>query len=113
MPITLDTVQKNLINQTVRPALEKLVAIRYYLDQLVTELDNQQNPIPNVADDLNDDPSADAPRSDAPTLQGSNVTQLRNFAANMRDQVDGTALSSLVSLMVRDVATVTRSDNSV
>jgi hypothetical protein len=107
MAQSLNSVQKKLVNGTVRPALEKIVAMRYYLDALVAELDNQQNPIAANAEVLNDDPSADAPRSDAPQLTGQRVAQLRAFAANMRDQIDGVALNTLVSLMVRDVATVT------
>ena len=108
MPITLNTVQKNLVNETVRPGFEKLIGIRYYLDGLVQELDNQQDAISTAADVLNDDPNSDAPRSDAPNIQGNNVQQLRNFAANMRDQIDGTALNALTALAVRDVPTIIR-----
>jgi hypothetical protein len=111
MAINLNEVQIDLVQITVRPALEKLVGIRYYLDALVQELDNQQDPIANTADDLNDATGGLSPRTDAPTLQGSHVTQLRNFAANMRDQIDGTALNTLTSLMVRDVNKVIQ-DNS-
>ena len=108
MPITLTPVQKTLVNETVRPSIEKLIAIRYYLDAFVQEMDNQQDPISTAADVLNDDPDSDAARSDAPNIQGNNLTQLRNFAANMRDQIDGTALNALTALAVRDVPTITR-----
>lgn len=105
---SLSTVQKNLVNETVRPAIETLVAIRYRLAAIVDELDNQQEPIASTPDILNDDPQGDQPRDNAPNLTGQQITQLRNFAANMRDQIDGTALNTLISLAVRDVPTIVR-----
>lgn len=107
---SLSTVQKNLVNETVRPAIESLIAMRYKLAAIVDELDNQQDPIASTADILNDDPQADQPRDNAPNLTGQNITQLRNFSANMRDQIDGVALAALIQLAVRDVPTITRID---
>ncbi len=105
---SLNIVQKALVNETVRPALERMVKIRYYLDALVLELDNQQNPIAATADVLNDAQTGDAPRGDAPNLTGTNIAQLRAFADNMRTQIDATALNSIVALCVRDVDTIIR-----
>ena len=88
--------------------LEKIINFYYYLDGLVTELDNQQDAITNSVDELGDDGTGLNPRSDAPTLTGQHVAQLRAFAANMRDQVSASALDILVSLAVRDVNTIIR-----
>ena len=95
------------LNETVRPALERLVSMRYELDALVAELSNQQTPIAATSDVLNDG-AGDAPRDDAPTLTGQNIAQLLTFATNMRDQIDSTALDTITSLMVRDVNSVIR-----
>lgn len=108
MAQSLNPVQKALVNETVRPAIEKIVAMRYYLAALVAELDNQQTPIVNNTEVLNDDRERDAARDDAPTLTGQNLNQLRNFAQNMVNQIDGASLNALIRLMVRDVDTVTR-----
>lgn len=105
---SLNTVQKNLVKETVRPGIEALIAVRFHLDALVQELANQQDPIAATADTLNDDPAADAPRSDAPNLTGQQVSQLQTFAASMRDQIDSTALNTLIALATRDVPTITR-----
>lgn len=108
MAINLNEVQRAYINETVRPMIERIILFRDELDAFVLEADNQQTPIPNVADTLNDGTGGITPRTDAPTLQGTHVTQLRNFAAGMRDQISGAALNALVALSVRDVRTITR-----
>lgn len=106
MPISLDPVQRAYINEVARPMIENLIRFRYQLDAFVLDTDNQQNPIPNISDVLNDNDSGTAPRSDAPQITGANITQLRNFAASMRDQISQTALTALVKLAVRDVQTI-------
>lgn len=106
--INLNEVQRAYINETVRPMIERIIKMRDDLDAFVIEADNQQTPIPNVADTLGDGPNGTAARADAPVLQGTHVTQLRNFAAGMRDQINGAALNSLVALAVRDYSTITR-----
>lgn len=108
MPITINEVQRQYIQEVVRPMIERLIAFRYALDAFVLDTDNQQTPIPNVADVINDNQSLTGPRSDAPQLNGSHITQLRNFAANMRDQITGPALNTLVSVAVRDVQRIIR-----
>jgi hypothetical protein len=109
MAISLNPVQRAFVNETVRPMIERLIQFRYELDAFVLDYDNQQAPIPTLADVLNDNADGTAPRTDAPELQGSQLLQLRNFAANMRDQISGAALNALVSLAVRDVLTVMKS----
>ena len=109
MAINLNEVQRAYINEVVRPMIERLIRFRYELDAFVLDADNQQTPIPNVADTLNDGPGGTVPRSDAPTLQGTNVTQLRNFSANMRDQINAASQNALVALAVRDVQSIIRS----
>jgi len=99
----LTEVQRTLVNEVVRPAIEYLIGVRYRLDALVTELDNQQSPITASADILGDGAGGTAARTDAPALTGTNVAQLRTFVAGMRDQISGTALNALVALSVRDV----------
>lgn len=100
--------QRQHVNETVRPAIEQLVAIHDWLDGLVTELSNQQEPIANTSDLLGDGPDGTAPRTDAPTLTGQNVAQLLTFATGMRDQITNVALSALVKLSVRDYNTIKR-----
>lgn len=108
MPINLNQVQRDYINGVVRPMVEKIINFRYQLDAFVLDADNQQTPIPNVADILNDGNAGTVPRSDAPTILGTQVTQLRNFAAGMRDQVNTAALNALTAIAVRDIPTIIR-----
>ena len=108
MAINLNQVQRDYVNGVVRPMVESLIKFRYSLDAFVIDADNQQTPIPNTADILNDNIDGLSPRSDAPNLLGSQVTQLRNFAANMRDQITGASLNTLVQLAVRDVQNIIR-----
>jgi hypothetical protein len=104
---SLNTVQKNLINATVRPGIEKIIWMHRYLDNLIIELSNQQTPILSSVDILNDDPILDAPRQDSPNLTGTDVASLLTFATNMRNQV-GSEIPALVGKAVRDVDTITR-----
>lgn len=108
MAINLNEEQRNYVNGTARPQIERLVAIWHELDAFVREADNQQDPIANVADILNDGTNGTTPRTDGPQLMGSHITQLRNFCANMRDQISSTALNTLITLMVRDFRTVVK-----
>lgn len=108
MPINLNPVQRAYVNEVVRPMVERIIYFRDQLDAFLLEADNQQTPIPNVADTLNDGADGTTPRTDAPVLQGTHVTSLRTFAANMRDQISGAALNTLVALAVRDVETIIR-----
>ena len=106
--MALNPVQVAFVNETCRPLIEKLIKARYELDAFVLDFDNQQTPLPTAATDLDDNSNGTAPRTDAPTLQGDQMTQLRNFAANMRDQISSVALDSLVALSVRPVAAIIR-----
>lgn len=106
MAIALNEVQRTYVNEVARPMIERLIAFRYALDAFVLDTDNQQTPIANVADVLNDNADGSAPRSDAPQLLGSHITSLRNFAAGMRDQISAGALNTLVQVSVRDVQTI-------
>lgn len=103
---TLTPVQISLVNDVVRPAIERIVGFHAYLDGLVLELDNQQDPIAVGLDELGDGVGGTAPRADAPLLIGDDITSLRNFAANMRTQISGGALNQLITKMVRDVNVV-------
>jgi len=104
----LSTVQVKFVNEAARPTIEQLIAMRYTLDAFVLDFDNQQDPIPTDATVLDDDSSGTSPRTGAPELTGANVQSLRNFAANMRDQINGPALNALVALAVRPVSTIIR-----
>jgi hypothetical protein len=106
--MALDPVQVAFVNESVRPTIEKLIQFRYALDAFVLDFDNQQNPLPTDATVLDDNATGTAPRTDAPQIAGSEATQLRNFAANMRDQISSVALDSLVELAVRPVAVIIR-----
>ena len=109
MAKTLTTEQKVFVNKTIRQGLEYVVRLRYYLDALVSAIDNQVDPIAADTEVLNDDRLSDAPRADAPQLQGVHIKQLRDLAAGMRDQISAENTSALSSLMVRDLDTVIRS----
>jgi|GEM_PF-5946634 len=110
MPINLNNVQRTYVNEVARPMIERLIKFRYELDAFVLDTDNMQNPIANIADVLNDAEGGTSPRADAPTLQGNQITQLRNFAANMRDQINAATLNTLVSLSVRSVQDILRNN---
>ena len=104
----LNETQVAYVNETVRPMVERIVRIYSQLDAFVLESGNQQSPIANTADQLADSNGTLA-RTDAPALTGQNVAQLATFVGNMRDQINGVALDSLIALMVRDYETVVRS----
>ena len=109
MAKTLTPEQKVFVNKTIRQGLEYVVRLRYYLDALVSAIDNQADPIAADTEVLNDDRLSDAPRADAPQIQGVHIKQLRDLAAGMRDQISAENTSALSSLMVRDLDTVIRS----
>ena len=109
MAKTLTTEQKVFVNKTIRQGLEYVVRLRYYLDALVSAIDNQADPIAADTEVLNDGRLSDAPRADAPQLQGVHIKQLRDMAAGMRDQLSAGDTGVLASLMVRDLNTVIRS----
>ena len=100
--------QAKFVNEAVRPMIEKLILFRSQLDAFVLDFDNQQAPLPTNATVLDDNADGSAPRADAPQLTGAQVSQLRTFAANMRDQISGTALNTLVSVAVRPVEAILR-----
>ena len=108
MAKTLTPEQKVFVNKTIRQGLEYVVRLRYYLDALVSAIDNQADPIAADTEVLNDDRLSDAPRADAPQIQGVHIKQLRDLAAGMRDQISAENTSALSSLMVRDLDTVIR-----
>ena len=104
---TLNEVQVAYVNEVVRPMIERLVRVYSQLDAFVLEAGNQQDAIANTADQLADEDGSTA-RTDAPALTGQHVAQLLTFATNMRDQINGAALNTLIALMVRDYETVIR-----
>lgn len=105
---TLNTVQRNHVNETVRPAIERVVGFLAYLDDVIDEMDNQQDAITASGDDLGDGADGAAPRTDAPVLNGNNVAHLRTFLGNMRGQVSDVQRDVLIALMVRPLAQVVR-----
>lgn len=107
--MALNPVQVKFINEAVRPTIEKLILFRSQLDAFVLDFDNQQTALPTNGTVLDDNQDGTAPRTDAPQLTGAQVSQLRTFCANMRDQISGTALNTLVALSVRPVETILRS----
>lgn len=106
--MALTPTQVTFVNEVVRPMIEKLIRFRSELDAFVLDYANQQTPLPTTAVNLDDNTSGTAPRTDAPTLQGSNVASLNTFCTNMRDQISGTALNTLVQLSVRPVEQILR-----
>lgn len=107
--MALNQVQVKFVNEAVRPMIEKLILFRSQLDAFVLDFDNQQTALPTNATVLDDNADGSAPRADAPQIQGTHVSQLRTFCLNMRDQISGAALNTLVQLAVRDVDTILRS----
>jgi hypothetical protein len=108
MPQDLNPVQVAFVQEAARPTIEKLIRARSVLDAFVLDYDNMQTPIVADSEVLNDAPGGVTPRTDAPNLTGTNLLQLRNFAANMRDQINGVALNSLIELSVRSVEDILR-----
>ena len=101
----LNEVQIAFTNEVVRVGIEDLIAIRYKLNALALELANQQSPILDNAEVLNDGDGT-SPRTDAPNLTGQNVAQLKTFVDTMVGNIDDTALSALVTLAVRSVSVI-------
>lgn len=102
----LNEVQRAYINGTCRPMIERLIKLCDELDSFLLEAANQQTPITNNGDDLGDGASGTAPRTDAPKLTGAQIASLVTFATNLRAQINASALNTLVSVAVRDVATI-------
>tara|TARA_R110000744_G_scaffold171556_2_gene290081 strand:- start:1064 stop:1408 length:345 start_codon:yes stop_codon:yes gene_type:complete len=103
---SLNTVQKNLSNELGRQTIEKLLGLEAYLENVIDQVDNQQTPIADTADILNDAVDSDSPRLDAPNLNGSDIYQLRNLAATIRDTIRGpndAVYNRLVSIAVRSL----------
>lgn len=107
--MALNTVQVKFVNEAARPMIERLILFRSQLDAFVIDFDNQQTPLPTDATVLTDNEAGTAARTDAPQLTGAQMNQLRLFCANMRDQISGTALNTLVGLSVRSIETILRS----
>lgn len=106
--MALNPQQVKFTNEVVRPMIEKLIRFRSELDAFVVDYANQQTPLPTTAVNLDDNESGTAPRADAPTILGSQVVSLNTFCTNMRDQISGTALNTLVQLSVRPVENILR-----
>lgn len=104
----LNEVQVAFVNEEVRVDIEKLVRIRYELSAMSLEFANQQSPITNNTETLNDATGGTSPRTDAPTLTGQNVNQISAFANALLAQIDDTALDALVKLSVRTVSSIVR-----
>jgi len=102
----LNQVQVAFVQEAVRPMIEQIILFRSRLDAFVLDFDNQQTPLPTTAAVLDDDGAA--PRSDAPTLTGTQVSALRGFCANMRDQVTAGQLNTLISTAVRSMEDILR-----
>lgn len=103
--MALNLVQVEFVG-VARRMVERLIKTRYMLDAFVLDFDNQQTPLPTTPAALEDNPTGSAARVDAPNLTGAQVTQLRTFCANMRDQISGAALNTLVNVAVRDIQTI-------
>lgn len=106
MPLSVPQVK--FVNEAARPMIERLIRIRSELDAFVVDFDNLQVALP--AGNLDDNDTGTAPRADAPVLTAADVTNLRNFCANMRNIIDNTAgaYTTLVRLSVRPVEQILR-----
>jgi len=104
----LNPVQVAFVQDAVRPMIEGIILFRSKLDAFVLDFDNQQTPLPTTAVALDDNPAGMAPRSDAPTITGQQVSNLRTFCANMRDQVTTTNLNALITLSVQTLEAILR-----
>jgi hypothetical protein len=103
---TLTPVQVKFVNEAVRPTLERLIRADTALRNYVDDFDNQQTPILTNGNDLGDDAAGTAPRTDAPVLTGTLISQLRTFA-NAR-LLSTAERNAIIALLVRDLDTVTR-----
>jgi hypothetical protein len=106
--MALNQVQVQFVNDVVRPMVEKLIRFRSEMDAFVLDFDNQQTPLPTNATVLDDNAGGTAPRTDAPNITGAQVSNLRTFCANMRDQITPTSLNTLISVAVRPVEVILR-----
>ena len=106
---TLKPQQKRFVNETVRPAFERLIEMKLYFDALLMEMENQQSPIVISEDILADDIKTDQPRSDAPQLTGQNVENLRQIVSYLLSQINSEQISDAVKLSVRSVPQIIKS----
>ena len=104
----LNPVQVAFVQDAVRPTIEEIILFRSKLDAFVLDFDNQQTPLPTTAALLDDNAAGTAPRTDAPTLTGQQVSNLRTFCANMRDQVTAANLNTLITLSAQTLETILR-----
>ncbi len=105
----MNQVQIDFINNTVRPQMETIIRDLHELDTFVADYDAIQagsDAIPEDATVMNDNRTGDAPRSDAPELTGAQIKVLRDLSASMSAIIDGPTKQTLVSRMVRALATV-------
>ena len=106
--MALNSVQVKFVNEAARPMVEQLILFRSKLDAFVLDYDNQQTPLPTTAAVLDDNSEGTAPRTDAPQITGAQAQSLRTFCANMRDQITGACLNTLVQVAVRSVESILR-----
>lgn len=106
--MALNQNQVKFTNEVIRPMIEKLIRFRSELDAFVIDYANQQTPLPTNAVSLDDNSDGSAPRTDAPTIQGTHAASLNTFCTNMRDTISGAALNTLVQLSVRPVEQIIR-----
>lgn len=106
--MALNPVQVKFVNEVVRPMVEKLIRFRSELDAFTLDFANQLTPLPTTAAALDDNSTGTAPRTDAPNITGAQVVSLNTFCTNMRDQISGASLNTLVSVAVRPVEQILR-----
>ena len=107
----LNQVQRDFVNGSARPHMEEVIRALHVLDTFVVDYDALQSTsdaLPIDSTVLDDNSNGDGPRSDAPTLTGTNVKALRDYSANMSAIVSPAAKQILISKMIRSLAVVLR-----
>ena len=105
----LNPVQVRDVQEMIRPMIEEIILLCDTFDTFIRDYDNQQTPIPNTGSTpLDDNADGTAPRSDAPTITGAQVGQLRTFVGNMRAQVSAANLNALIELLAQPLAAILR-----
>ena len=104
----INEVQRLFVQEAARVMIEDLIRVKAAADAFVADYDNQQTPITENAEVINDAVGGAGPRLDAPNITGNDILALRNFSSNISDQISSVAEQSLIELAVRPVDSIRR-----
>jgi hypothetical protein len=105
---TINQVQRTFVQGSARQHIETVIRFKSLLDSYVDDYDNQQTPIAETADIINDNRDLTAPRDDAPNLTGNDLKTLRDLSQIMSNTLDTAYENDLISLAARPVSSIRR-----